>query len=296
MRLHFSKRAWDLYAAVGYTVIMATVLLSWNVGNLLSILLVLFVPGYVLVAGLFPQNNEIDWIGRIALSFGLSLAVVPLLGLLLNFTPWGVRFVPMVAAIALFTIGVGYAAHWRRMRLPQERRLSLTLDVPTPDWKAYRPVDKFLTVTLAASTVVAAGTLAYVVTTPGPGERFTEFFILGPSGNASDYPNNLTVNETGSIILGIVNREAAVVSYTVRVDLVGLRIRYNNTAGFNETVEVNLTTWSTFNVTLANGQNWTRPYSFRINDTGLWKIEFLLLKDHDLSSAYRELHLYLRVN
>ena len=63
----------------------------------------------------------------------------------------------------------------------------------------------------------------------------------------------------------------------------------------DETVEVNRTTWSTFNVTLADRGNWTRPYTFQINSTGLWKVQFLLFKDGDFSSAYRELHLYVRV-
>jgi len=31
----------------------------------------------------------IDGIERVALSFGLSIAIVPLIGLVLNFTPWG---------------------------------------------------------------------------------------------------------------------------------------------------------------------------------------------------------------
>src|SRR2546427_7088606 len=119
VRLHFQEKPWDLYAAVGYTAVMALVLLALNVGNFLSILLVLFVPGYVLVAALFPKNTEIDWIERIALSFGLSVAVVPLLGLLLNFTPWGIRFAPIIATIAAFTILVGLTAWWRRMRLSE---------------------------------------------------------------------------------------------------------------------------------------------------------------------------------
>jgi len=74
-----------------------------------------------------------------------------------------------------------------------------------------------------------------------------------------------------------------------------LRLVHNATSGFNETVEVNRTTWSTFNVTLADGQDGTQPYTFRINDTGLRKVQFLLFQDGDVSNAYRELHLYVRV-
>ena len=300
MRLHFQEKPWDLYAAVGYTAIMAVVLLALNEGNLLAILLVLFAPGYVLVAALFPGANaegkpEIEWIERIALSFGLSIAVVPLLGLLLNFTPWGIRFAPIVATIALFTGGVGYAAYWRRMQLPAERRLSLTVDLGVPDWKEYTALDKALTVALVASIVVAGGTLAYVILTPRPGETFTEFYILGPGGNASGYPRNLTVNETAGVILGIANHEGASVNYTVRVDLVGVVIVYNASAGFNETVPVSNTTWTWRNVTVANGANWTEPYAFSIPKAGLWKVQFLLFKDGDLSAAYRRLQIYVTV-
>lgn len=300
MRLHFQEKPWDLYVAVGYTVLMAGVLFALNVGVIMAILLVLFVPGYVLVAALFPgsltpEKPEIDWIERIALSFGLSIAVVPLLGLLLNFTPFGIRFAPIVATITLFTGGVGYAAYWRRMRLPADRRLSLTVDLGIPDWKEYTLLDKALTIGLIASIAIAGVTLAYVVLTPRPGETFTEFYILGPGGNASGYPTNLTVNQSGSVIIGVANHEGTVVNYTVRVDLVGVRIVYNATAGFNETVEVNRTTWTWSNHTVDNGANWTQPYTFSIPKAGLWKVQFLLYRDGNFSVAYRELHLYVRV-
>jgi len=273
VRLHFQESPWDLYVAVGYTMIVAAILLAMTAGNLLAILLVLFVPGYVLVAALFPggvlpKKPEIDWIERIALSFGLSIAVVPLLGLFLNFTPFGIRFASIVSTIALFTIGVGCVAYWRRMRLPVERRLSLTVDLSLPLWKEYRAVDKGITIALAASILVAGGALAYVALSPRPSETFTEFYILGPRGNASGYPTALNVSQPGTVVLGIVNHEAASLNYTIRIDLVGVQIVYNATSGFNETIEVNRTSWLTFNVSLADGRNWMQPYTFRINDAG----------------------------
>jgi len=279
---------------------MGSVLLALGEGNILAILLVLFLPGYVLVAALFPgsltpDEPEIDWIERIALSLALSVAVVPLFGLILNFTPWGIRFAPVVVTITLFTVGVGAAAYWRRMRLPTDKRLAATLDLPTPAWKEYTLLDKGLTFALATSIIVAGGTLAYVVLRSQSAETFSEFYILGPGGNASGYPTALNVSQPGTVILGIVNHETASVNYTIRIDLVGVRIVYNATSGFNQTVEVNRTTWSTFNITLADSQSWTQPYSFSILYVGLWKVQFLLFKDADFSSAYRELHLFIRV-
>ncbi len=61
-------------------------------------------------------------------------------------------------------------------------------------------------------------------------------------------------------------------------------------------IEVNRTTWSTFNVTLTDGGRRRHPSTFRINDTALGKVQFLPFKDGDFSSPYRELHLYVRVS
>ena len=295
MRLHFQEKPWDLYISLGYTAVMSGILLGLGAGNLPAILLVLFVPGYVLVAALFPGKKDIDWIERIALSLGLSIAVVPLLGLMLNYTPFGIRFAPVVATIALFSGLVGLAAHWRRMRVPAAERLSATLEIAKPAWEEHSFVDKALTVGLVASIIVAAGTLAYVIATPRPGERFTEFYILGPGGNASDYPTELNVSEPGSVIMGIVNHEAASVNYTVRVDLVGVEVVYNGTSGFNETVERNRTAIAWFNATLDDERNWTEPYTFTIAATGLWKVQFLLFRDADFAIQYRSLHLFVKV-
>jgi len=48
---------------------------------ILGLPLVLFLPGYSLIATLFPRKDDLDGIERVALSFGLSIAIVPLLGL-----------------------------------------------------------------------------------------------------------------------------------------------------------------------------------------------------------------------
>jgi hypothetical protein len=46
---------------------------------------------------------------------------------------------------------------------------------------------------------------------------------------------------------------------------------------------------------VADAQNRTHPYAFRIGSAALWKVPFLLFKDGDVSTAYRELHLDVRV-
>jgi uncharacterized membrane protein len=295
LKLHFQERPWDLYVAGGYVAILGGLILALGQGLIVAILMVIFVPGYVLVAALFPDNEEIDWIERIALSFGLSIAVVPLIGLLLNFTPFGIRLQPIVVSIMIFSEGLAVLAYYRRMQLPVEKRLSATIEIKRPAWHEYSGLDKVLSVGLVASVVFSASVLAYVVTTPRPGERFTEFYILGPEGMAADYPTDLNVSEPGTIIIGVNNHEFETVNYTVRVDLVGVEIVYNESGGFNETVELNSTTIAWFNFTLDHDTNWTMVYTFSIDTPGLWKVRLLLFRDGDLNTVYRNLHLFVRV-
>jgi len=82
--------------------------------------LVLFFPGYSLTAALFPRKDDLDVIERIALSFGLSIAIVPLLGLALNYTPFGIRLLPVLITLSGFIIGVSILAYIRRFALPEE--------------------------------------------------------------------------------------------------------------------------------------------------------------------------------
>ena len=67
-------------------------------------LLILFLPGYSLLQFLYAKKEELDGLTRLALSIGLSLAIVPLIGLGLNYTPFGIRLIPVALSLALFTI------------------------------------------------------------------------------------------------------------------------------------------------------------------------------------------------
>ncbi len=78
--------------------------------------LVLFAPGYVLVSALFPKEDELDGIERLALSIGLSICVVVFIGLGLNYTPWGIRLKPILLSITAFTLIFTAITAFRRMR------------------------------------------------------------------------------------------------------------------------------------------------------------------------------------
>src|SRR5690348_12935609 len=97
MRVQFQSSPWDLYVCFGWTLLVAVSMLAAGNGNYLGLALALFLPGYVLVAALFPKDGEIDWVERIALSFGLSIIVVPSLSFGLSLSSSGVTLVPLVS-------------------------------------------------------------------------------------------------------------------------------------------------------------------------------------------------------
>jgi uncharacterized membrane protein len=92
---------------------------------ILGLPLVLFLPGYALIAALFPRKDDLDGIERVALSFGLSIAVVPLLGLALNYTPFGIRLSPILTVLSVFTISLAMGAYARRSMIPEEDRFEV---------------------------------------------------------------------------------------------------------------------------------------------------------------------------
>jgi hypothetical protein len=78
---------------------------------ILAAVFVLYLPGYTFIRALFPKlqttrkhMGQLDFIERIALSIGLSLCLIPIIGLLLNYTPWGIRLTPIVLSLLVTTL------------------------------------------------------------------------------------------------------------------------------------------------------------------------------------------------
>ena len=80
----------------------------------LGAIFILYLPGAMLVTALYPGEGDLDGLERLALSIGLSLAVVPLVGLMLNYTPWGIRLIPIMISMAVFAEIMAIAALLRK--------------------------------------------------------------------------------------------------------------------------------------------------------------------------------------
>jgi uncharacterized membrane protein len=214
----------------------------------ISLIFILFFPGYTLVAALFPKKGALDGMERIALSFGLSIALVPLIGLALNYTPWGIQ-PPPLPNLSLLSRSWGSQGRW----------------------------DKLLTTLLVIAILGAIGALVYTIATPKVGERFTEFYILGPGGKAQDYPRELMVSEEATVIVGIANQEQEPTVYRVEVNIDAERVAEVGT------------------VTLDHEEVWEQELSFApARDGPNQKVEFRLYRGEE-SEPYHTLHLWVDV-
>ena len=305
---------------------------------------VLFIPGYALIAALFPERGSmaekrpdqdgpedrdgvesdetvghrrsedtieqdpdatgIDGIERVALSFGTSIAVVPLLGLILNFTPWGIRLVPILIAVSGFTIiGVAVASA-RRKALPEDERFA----VPYKRWyraaieELFHPnsrADAALNVLLVVSVLLATASVGYAVAVPKTGESFSELYLLTENDEgelvADDYPEELVEGEPASLVIGVGNQEHRPVNYTVVVALQRVEVANNSTTVLEEDQ------LRRFSPRVAHNETWHGQHQIEPTMTGeRLRLTYLLYKGAPPSSpsvenAYREVHLWVTV-
>lgn len=256
--------------------------------NVLGLPLVLFLPGYTLIAALFPAKSDLDGIERTALSFGLSIAIVPLIGLVLNYTPFGIRLLPVLISLSIFIFIMCWLAYTRRASLPETEAFEISFSAAALSLKneilekSESKLDRALTIILILSILMSVATLEYVILTPKEGEHFTEFYVLGPQGIADNYTTDYTLGQSGTMIVGVVNHEYRPVNYTMQVKL------ENQLLPLPENLQ---------HITLDHNETWEETVTFTPPLVGQnMKLEFLLFNETDKTTPYRDLHLWINVN
>jgi uncharacterized membrane protein len=252
-------------------------------GNILRIIFglpfLLFLPGYVFVSALWAKKTELDSLERVALSLGLSIAIVPLAGLGLNYTPWGITLTSILVCIYCLILILLIVTWVRRAKLSPNERYYLRLDFIPNNFNAMSSTDKLVILIIAIAIVIGGAILVYIAMNP-PEERFTELFLLDVNGTTQDYPSNLTVNESAYLIIGVVCHEQQTIDYIIVVELV-LETDVNRTL-------------KQYNFLLADEKEWQQDFNFSINESGKFKLEFRLFKE-DETTPYATVHIWIDV-
>jgi uncharacterized membrane protein len=207
--------------------------------------------------------------------------------------------------------------HWKKISTNNQTIIKNNHSQPKNEKKLY----KALTVILTLLIIIAAASIVYAIITPKTGEKFTELYILGQEGYATNYPKNLSVGEESTVIIGIVNHEYKTINYTIEVWLI------NQTTVFNEMAEDIKTIYESawfidkISVTLNHKpididgiweSQWEYYYNFNLNKTGNHlMLAFLLFTkptetysdninyndiiEEKLNRAYRQTHLFINI-
>lgn len=296
-----------IWVALAVLMIYVPVLNETLLRVIFAVPVILFIPGYVLIAALFPEKKSIDGIERFALSVGLSVAVVPLIGLILNYTPFGIRLDPIVTALVIFILAMMVVTVYRRASVPDDEMFTVPFEKVRPSLKAeFFPkggtkFDTVLSLILIAAIVVAALTTVYVIAFPKDGEKFTEFYILGDDKMADNYPDKFFTGMEQFVWVGINNQEYRDVYYTV--DTLLLNASWDSAT--NTSVIYSSENLDRFTVYLADNTTYLEKYNFTLFDTGYNRLEFLLYNEsvpaadasaqEKMDMAYRDLHLWIKV-
>lgn len=323
---------------IGVFVLGASVLLV-GLGNDVVVLralvgfpLVLFVPGYLLLAALFPQSGSergtsegviaamnlasedpatpmgsqgVTWTERVALSFGMSLALVPLIGLVLSMVAGSFSFVAILSGLIVYSVVGVIVGSWRRNRLPEDERFR----VPYRSWATafrYRIqqrggiLDRAVLLVLLLSVLAAVGTMGAVLLAPHDGETYTTFSLVteGEAGEltASGYPTDFVQGKGQQLTLLVENDEEVETTYTVvaevqRVETGGGPM---TVLGQEEVLRVR--------ETVPSGDQWTATHTIRPTMVGEdLRLKYYLYRgeapqDATGQNAYHELHLWITVS
>ena len=246
-----------------------------------TIPVVLFIPGYCLFAALFPQNDDLTLLERIALSFGFSIVIVPLIGLGLNFTPWGIRLEPLIISLTFFIWVTVLIAHYRRTLIPFEEQFRLPFfDIVGIirngifSARGSRTV-QILNITLALTIVIALITTMFIIVVPKEGERFTEFYILGEKQMASDYPDWIIVGQNYPMFIGIGNHEYHNINYTVEIWMISTE--FDPVTNISHII--NMDPNDDLLLKLTHNETAIIPYNLNVKRKGYNRVEFLLFNE-----------------
>ena len=205
---------------------------------------VLFAPGYVLLAALFPAHPQastdadpfpatgLGWGERAALSVGASVALVPLVTLVMEFVN-----APFTAAsMRLWLVGIvlvlGVVAVARRYALAPEERLV----VPLTAWfgsvyddtvGASNRRDAVLNVALAASVLLALASVGFAVADAEQSDPYTGVALLSENDTgelvAANHPTNYARGETHTYVARVKNKQLEARSFTLVTELQRVR-------------------------------------------------------------------------
>jgi uncharacterized membrane protein len=244
-RLAMIGDAFVVACALALSVAVTTLSAGHPVRVLVTLPTLLLAPGYTATLAVFPGTEPstddsaigrvrsmpdrpagLDGVERAALSFGLSVASLPLVAMGLALGDIGFDTMPVIGGVATLTAALLTVGLIRRYCAPPTFRYAPSpraLYTRIADLTAPGSTETMLNVALVLAAASAIATLGIAVSAPQDGASYTQVNLLTENVDgdraAVDYPTNLTRNETGETRLEVVNHEDGPTPFTVVVRL-----------------------------------------------------------------------------
>ena len=199
---------------------------------ILGIPFIFIIPGYLLITAMYPKKHTLSLPERVALTLVLSFIILPSIGLLLNFTPFGIQQIPVMVSILVISGLLCFVLWFQRQRIPIEEQFSplhylgdrLKGSVNNSDPalpKRYRLVSNVLVLVIIIVIIGIFYMMHMLVVEDRSTESFTELIILNEDKEIVEKPLVLVRNETTYFTVIINNHEGSNVDYVLRIRAVG---------------------------------------------------------------------------
>jgi len=280
----------DLLAVIVLAALVFAVLLGADAGYswpraLVGVVFVLVLPGYALVSALFPARPtgtrsqpvrapaySPGTVERFGLSFGFSLALLPILAVGHGLVGIPFETATVVTSVAALVVVLSVVGILRRFALSPSERYSppslLGFGARARDWLgAGTATDTVLSAVLAVAVLLAVGSLAFGLTGPTQGESYTSVSLVTETDDgdyvASGYPTNFTAGEARELTLEVENRYEEPADYTAVVEL--QRVDRNGTGDPTVTERERVQTLS---AEVPANETWTATHQVEPSMTG----------------------------
>lgn len=243
-----------------------------------AVLFSFIVPGYSLAAVLFPQSDDLDMLERVGLSLGLSVALLPVLALILDQLGLELRLETFLWGNIFLCVLLSALALLQRLMLPVGQAYAPRLGLGIAyQWHGMDTGGRWTVVVALVFVVLVGLATAWVVNTSPTNRTTTEFYVLGPGGLAQDYPRQVIAGQQIELTGGITNLEPETKSFRVEISSQGSSL---SSAGPFE---------------LEPGENRQFPLRVSLFEPGQdVQVVFSLFID-DQTQPYRRLELWLSV-
>lgn len=237
---------------------------------ILSGLIMMFIPGYLLIAIIFPNKGDIEEIERFGISWGLSLVITSLIGLPLYYLTHGLFINTLIIFLAIFSIILCV------ITLLKRKKIELKNMFLAPKTEKVFSILIIITIILACAAAIQLNFSPKESPDVKTEPKFTQLNILDSNNHTVPNPILWVSGERNYLNIKVVNHEQTGASYQ-------LFVKVNNKILKRE------------NFTLKNNEEKVLNMRFTAGLIGQKDMAFLLYKLPDLKKVYIYKYLVLNI-